>query len=76
MSKKESNKWLFKYNRSVHRNFHEISASNKRNNFQNKEVNINSKDYFNTSINNKFNHEQMLLDSIDIIYLIIIEIIK
>ena len=55
-----------KYNRNIHLNFHEISASNIRNNFPNTEVNINSKDYLSTSINNKFNHEQMLLDLIDI----------
>ena len=56
----------YKFNRNNHRNFHEISATNIRNNYPNTEININSKDYLNTSNDNKFNHEQMLLDLIDI----------
>jgi disulfide oxidoreductase YuzD len=55
-----------KFNRNIHHNFHEISATNIRNNYPNTEININSNDYLNTSIDNKFNHEQMLLDLIDI----------
>ena len=55
-----------KFNRNIHQNFHEISATNIRNNYPNTEININCKDYLNTSIDNKFNHEQMLLDLIDI----------
>ena len=55
-----------KFNRNIHHNFHEISATNIRNNYPNTEININSKDYLNTSIDKKFNHEQMLLDLIDI----------
>lgn len=54
-----------KFNRNIHYNFHEISATNIRNNYPNTEI-INSKDYINTSIDNKLNHEQMLLDLIDI----------
>lgn len=56
----------YKFNRNNHRNFHEISATNIRNNYPNTEININSKDYLNTFNDNKFNHEQMLLDLIDI----------
>ena len=56
----------FKFNRKLHRNF-EISTSNLRNNYLNTEKNINSNKNFNTSIDNKYNHEQMLLDLIDII---------
>jgi len=54
-----------KFNRNIHQNFHEISATNIRNNYPNTEI-INSKDYLNTSIDKKLNHEQMLLDLIDI----------
>jgi hypothetical protein len=56
----------YRFNRNIHHNFHEISTTNIRNNYPNTEININSKDYLNTSIVNKFNHEQMLLDLIDI----------
>ena len=56
----------YKFNRNIHHNFHEISATNIRNNYPNTEINFNCKDYLNTSIDNKLNHEQMLLDLIDI----------
>ena len=57
----------FKFNKKLLLNFHEISSSHLRNNYPNIERNINSNHYFNTSIDNKFNHEQMLIELIDII---------